>query len=201
MVHPQIGWTIRQLHEHLLNATRYVAITGAVDVGKSRLADQLATRCDARRIEAPRRQCLPPAVDLSGPTLPREIEWLQRVEPLLRRAGWQDPSRMAVSDFWLEQALAYGSVALANRERRARSKHDRADAWSDLLAAWSRTRLQAVEPQLLVLLDPPSHAQDPVRQSLVLRCDQPGLGPVLRLTNADPQLNFAEAAAAIAAMR
>jgi 2-amino-4-hydroxy-6-hydroxymethyldihydropteridine diphosphokinase len=206
MRHPQIGWTIRELSDHLLRATPYVAITGAVGVGKSRLAAQLAESCEARRIKGPSvnlTSC--GASDAPGPLRRPELEWLQRVEPLVRRLDWPEPSRLAVSDFWLEQALAYGSVALATCDPATNSPAVREAAWSELLITWSQTRLQAVPPKLLVLLDPPAprkdHWQDLAQRAIVSRCEQPGLGPVLRLTSADPMANFAEVAAAIAAMQ
>jgi 2-amino-4-hydroxy-6-hydroxymethyldihydropteridine diphosphokinase len=206
MVHPQIGWTIRQLYDHLVHAIPYVAIGGADDDCKSQLAAQLALRCDARRIAGPAINFHPCATNLAtGPLLQPEIEWLQQVEPLIARDSWPSVSRLAVSDFWNEQALAYGSVALAACDPGRYSPPDRECAWAELLAAWEQTRQQIVPPKLLLLLDPPvkakDHWQDLVQQAILARGEQPGVGPVLRLTSADQQANLAEVVAAIAAMQ
>ncbi|HEY2839325.1 MAG TPA: 2-amino-4-hydroxy-6-hydroxymethyldihydropteridine diphosphokinase [Pirellulales bacterium] len=196
MRHPQIGWTLGELREHLLNAIPYVAITGAAAVGKSLLASQIVASCDARRIVDPAESLLRPAAGgVSGPSRPRQIEWLRRREPLVRRATWTDPARLAVSDFWLEQSLAY-----ADAELEAETVQDCAEEQDELQSAWLQACRESVSPKLLVLLDPPSHSAVAAQRELILRSDQPGLGPVLRLTSADSQANFAEAAAAIAAM-
>jgi hypothetical protein len=82
----------------------------------------------------------------------------------------------------------------------AKSSHSQADreaAWNELLVACAEARRQVVPPKLLVLLDPPAHSHDAVQQALIARCETPGLGPVLRLTDADPLANLAEAVAAM----
>jgi len=206
MVHPQIGWTIRQLYDHLLHAVPYVAITGADEAGNAQLAAQLAESCGARRIDGPAIDLRPGRSSLSsGPLLRPEIEWLQQVEPLLGKVDWPDPSRLAISDFWQEQALAFGSVALAECDPKTISPQVREHAWGELLAVWRQARDRADLPKLLVLLDPPAMShdrwQDLMRQAIRARCEQPGLGPVLRLTSADQQANVVEALAAIDAMQ
>lgn len=201
MRHPQIGWTMSQLYEHLLHATPYVAIAGVEHAQKSSLAEQLVKQFDARSIKGPAlRERFRDAIDAPGPLLQAEIEWLRQVEPLVRRVDWPDPTRLAVSDFWVEEALAYSSVALAHV---APAKCD--EAWNKLMAAWNQTRQDVVPPKLLVLLDPPAPGQSEhqtlVQRAIVARCEQPGLGPVLRLTSADSKANFDEVATAIPAMQ
>ena len=50
MVHPTTGWTVARLLEHLNTTPPYVAIAGGIGAGKTRLAEQLAPRADARLI-------------------------------------------------------------------------------------------------------------------------------------------------------
>lgn len=212
MRHPQIGWTMRQLYEHLLHATPYVAIAGAAGVGKSRLREQLATCFQAREIEDfletalrcsndkstvralamevhRQRLGLPPTTDAPGPSPLRQIEWLRLREPLVRRANWIEPQRLAVSDFWIEQSLEYAAVA------------GLPDELAELQAAWLQIKDRLVPPKLLVMLDPPSHSREALQQAIAARCALPGIGPVLRLTSGDPQADFLEVSAALIAMQ
>ena len=50
MLHPVIGWTVARLLEHLNSARPYVAITGPIAAGKTRLAERLAAAISARLI-------------------------------------------------------------------------------------------------------------------------------------------------------
>jgi len=201
LVHPLIGWTIAQLHEHLARAIPYVAIAGAAGVGKSRLAAELAAAWQGRLVTDARINPPRVAQASAGPRLSPEIEWLERREPLVRRADWPDPQRWAFSDFWLEQSLAYATVELATRAAGAENQRLSAAEWSEVVAAWGRARLLTMPPKLLILLDPPDHVADPVQRNIAARATQPQIGPLLRLASADPAANFAEATAAIAAMQ
>ncbi len=50
MLHPTIRRTVAQLLEHLNSTHRYVAITGPIAAGKTRLAERLAAAISARLI-------------------------------------------------------------------------------------------------------------------------------------------------------
>jgi len=50
MLHPTIGWTVARLLMHLNSAQPYVAITGPIAAGKTRLAERLAAAISAHLI-------------------------------------------------------------------------------------------------------------------------------------------------------
>ena len=205
MRHPLIGWTIRQLRDHLRHAARYVAIAGLSTESTSELAAALAENFAVRLIRDP-AQVLPAAAmgeDSSGPEYAREIELLDLRRQILEPGhGARDPS-LAISDFWLEQSRAY-AAAMSDPQHAC-----------DLAAAVDEACKRAVRPKLLILLDPSERearaqhrtctdpeARWPVRlcEALVTIARRPGVGPLLHLTSDDPAADFAEAAAAIVAM-
>lgn len=200
MVHPQLGWTIGQLREHLRTHPPYVAIAGPIGVGKSHLAERLCTALGATflpehlphdRLAAFYAQATPPetsATDASSATglnWATEIEFLQQRAQQLQQGDWPSEST-AISDYWFDQSLAFAQVWLPA---------DQHDAYR---AEWEATRASVVSPKLLVVLDAPVEALQRaiaergrpyeaalsaetlsrLRESLLSLVDQ---GPVLRL--------------------
>jgi 2-amino-4-hydroxy-6-hydroxymethyldihydropteridine diphosphokinase len=206
MRHPLIGWTIRELRDHLRHATPYVAITRPAGSRASELARALAERFSARLISDPgRRLSLAPTdEDSSGPVYAREIELLDLRRQILEAGhGLRISPILAISDFWLAQSRACAAAMSDPQEAR------------DLEAAVDAACKHAVRPKLLILLAPSERdlrAQRSVinepnarwsareRGALVELARQPGVGPLLHLTNDDPVANLDEAAAAIVAM-
>ena len=103
--HPTIGWTVDQLRDHLRYAVPYVAIAGASAAARGRLAADLVARYGGRVItdQNSGQSAAAAESDSAGRACPRAIELLDLRRRLLDREHWADPSRLAVSDFWLEQ--------------------------------------------------------------------------------------------------
>jgi 2-amino-4-hydroxy-6-hydroxymethyldihydropteridine diphosphokinase len=196
MLHPEIGWTVRQLLDHLNATPYYAAICGVVGSGKTLLARQVAQRSGARLLAA-------------SSTLEHALEWLEEVSGLLAadRPEWRSSGLATVSDFWLEASLAAARLFLPAAE------------WEAYRARWEASRARVVRPRLIVLLETP--AEEVLRRpesrsgspawtaeqvertaaailGAALRPDQ---GPLLRLPGADPAAAVAEVLAALEAMR
>lgn len=200
MVHPTTGWTVQRLLRHLNEAPAYVALTGSPGVGKTSLAARLAKLVGAQLISpesAPRRLEAAEA-DSSSIAWDIELEFLEERTRLLaaERSQWRTAGPW-ISDFWLGQCLAYAAVCLPRQQQAAfRQK-------------WEEACGRVVAPKLIVLLAPstePNPAQEQrrreqVRRAILAQTAQPGLGPVLRLTDLAPECAVAEIQAAIEAMR
>jgi 2-amino-4-hydroxy-6-hydroxymethyldihydropteridine diphosphokinase len=197
MVHPTTGWSIGRLLDHLNTTPYYLAVAGAIGVGKTRLAKTLAERFGARWI---REELDSPGLeafyhDPAGKAWAMEIEFLdQRVRLLSADGVWgADPPTLSVSDFWFEQSPAFAGVWLAPERRDA------------FLARCQEARRHVVRPRLVVLLDaPPDELErrvrqrgrtceeslraeqlERIRQAMISRAAMPDQGPVLRLSNRD----------------
>ncbi len=198
MRHPQIGWTLAQLRDHLRNAVPYVAITGEPGVGKTWLARQLAARFSGQLIEDVSDPCVAASAgrDSSGRMEELEIEFVERRRDQLAQIDRENRSKLAISDFWIGQSLAYAGVSVPSAER------DPAD--------WPAT---VVRPKLLVVLDPdnairsetagerPAVQRHLLGERLLGLARSAGVGPLLELTSPDATENLAEAIAAIEAMQ
>ncbi len=215
MRHPTTGWSVARLLDHLNTAPAYVAITGPIAAGKTRLARRLAQSLGGELIvERPNWPRL--AAFYADP--PRhawqmELEFLdQRVQLL---AAVSSPSasglpggktRWTVSDFWFDQSRAVARVWLPPEQRSA------------LLERWRRQRGNVLGPKLVVLLDAPAEtlltrargrsceqqlreAQlEEIRQAILDEAGRPDVGPVLRLRSDDRRAVLAEVLAAVRAM-
>jgi 2-amino-4-hydroxy-6-hydroxymethyldihydropteridine diphosphokinase len=142
MIHPQVGWSIGRLLQHLDTATPYVALAGLPGAGKSELATAAAARTAARAILDPT-----PIEPVAGEQTPRSRDWDQHAALLDRRAALLDRVGPAVevpesiSDFWFQQTRAYAEACLTGAELDAYlERHERAGHL-------------VVPPKLLVLLE------------------------------------------------
>jgi 2-amino-4-hydroxy-6-hydroxymethyldihydropteridine diphosphokinase len=117
----------------------------------------------------------------------REIEFVERRAPLvaLDLPVWQWPDGLAVSDFWLDQSLAYAEASLEAVD---------VAAVSDFL---TQRADRTVPPKLLVVLGGGTDRVGPLLLGLARR---PGRGPTLLLNDRDPDLAAEEVLAAIGAM-
>ena len=209
MVHPTIGWTVRQLLDHLDASPWYAALAGTVAVGKGPLARQVAQRCDARRIEDPLgTSSAAGGPNRAGPALEMELEFLERrIRALaVEQPEWRTADRSTISDFWLGQSPAYARLM----------DPDGRQAFS---ARWREMVGRAVRPRLIVLMEMPVdvlHARlaaggscptleqlDRIARSIREEALRPGQGPVLRLGMGELATSAAadEVSAAIEAMR
>ncbi|MEX2121229.1 MAG: 2-amino-4-hydroxy-6-hydroxymethyldihydropteridine diphosphokinase [Pirellulales bacterium] len=217
MLHPLIGWTIGELLAHLERARPYLATTGPPGIGKTRLAEQVAAATGARLLRDPGRGFAPMAAsapgetgsETSGPGVRREIEFLAQRSQLLRAEPWQDPARLVISDFWLDQSLAWAAASL-----------DPA-ATASIHEAWREAATAIVRPKLLAVLSAPDewlgeqglerersggqplwNVESLVRLQSAIR-DQarlPGQGPVVWLPADNWDRSLAEVLAAVEAM-
>jgi 2-amino-4-hydroxy-6-hydroxymethyldihydropteridine diphosphokinase len=212
MVHPQIGWTIARLLEHLDAARPYVALAGGIASGKTAVVRRLAEARGARSIEEnvdPKRLAAFYAAPASRGWA-TELEFLaERTERLAaERPIWNDRQSLVVSDFWFEQSRAFARVWLAP---------ERFEEFDRRLAA---ARTKVVSPKLVVLLDLPGEtllwrvrrrgrafeegltAERLERIRLAIRAEAaaPGRGPVLRLETDDADAVTAEVLSAVDAM-
>ncbi|MBN2474983.1 MAG: 2-amino-4-hydroxy-6-hydroxymethyldihydropteridine diphosphokinase [Pirellulales bacterium] len=212
MVHPSIGWTMARLLEHLDTAADYLAITGSIGVGKSRLAERLARETSGRLI-AERLDLGRLDVFYADPPSHAWQTELEFAEQRARRldAGLPEWSerRLAVSDFWFDQSAAFAEVWLPLPQRQAYCQH------------WQQLRSGVVRPKLIVLLEaPPEELLRRVRrrgrrcefglreeqlgriqQAIVDRATRRDQGPLLRLAQGDPEQTLGEVLAAVDAMQ
>jgi 2-amino-4-hydroxy-6-hydroxymethyldihydropteridine diphosphokinase len=214
LIHPQIGWTMRQLLQHLNTAANYVALTGVPGTGKSDLARRAAQAQAGRYLADPaaRQSASEPDDPLNKATARKERQRLEQRGTLLLRDRWQQPESPSISDFWFDQQLAYLQLAgdLELQER--------------VVSQWQTWQDRIVHPKLLVMLvantarpdaertvpsaagSPETDSQTADRQEelqtrLHALVSRPGQGPALILDAADSQWAFAELSAAVQAMQ
>jgi 2-amino-4-hydroxy-6-hydroxymethyldihydropteridine diphosphokinase len=215
MVHPTIGWTVGHLFEHLDSAADYVALLGIPGRGKTLLAASLAhafqgrpllhgSASTATKISDSGSQG---TVDPPSHRLARQIQFLDRFTSLLDRAAWPRPEKLAVSDFYLDQCLAYARIELDPGQQAA------------FIRAWHEARQRVKSPKLLIFLDAPSPGQvppteqqlsaadsasppaGPLRQEMLRLASRKGIGPVLFTGGTDQQTQYEEISAAISSMQ
>jgi len=212
MIHPTTGWTIARLLDHLDRAVPYVAITGPIGAGKTQLAQRLSRQTSARlikeRLDLDRLEAF--YADPACHGWEMELEFLQRRARLLAAGApeWSADRRLAVSDFWFDQSLAFARVWLPP---------DRFEVFAGL---WQQLRPGVVGPKLLVLLDAPAEQLlervvrrgrrgeqdlsrqqlDQIRRSVLVQASQPDQGPLLQLATDDFEEVFREVLAAVEAM-
>jgi 2-amino-4-hydroxy-6-hydroxymethyldihydropteridine diphosphokinase len=211
MVHPQIGWTLARLWEHLQFAVPYVAIAGGIGAGKSWLARELAAQVGATLLAEPLDDELLTAfyADPAGQAWRAELEFLNDRQLLLAANDGSDPARFLVSDFWFDQSLAFASVWL-DEER-----------FKEFRSAWEAARETVTPPKLLAVLDAPgeqlyeqvrrrgrpyedcldANRLEQLRQAVADLAREPGHGPVLWLPANDPAAALTELRAAVEAMK
>jgi len=211
MLHPTIGWTVAQLLAHL-NATRpYVAITGPIAAGKTRLARRLALAAAARLIaEQPDWDQLDAFyADPAGHGEAMELEFLvERARRLTDDASNWPASGWTLSDFWFDQSAAFARAWLFD-ERLA-----------DYFERYEALRRGVARPKLIVWLDAPAgelfarvrrrnrpcerrlteDQLERIRQKLREQVFRPGQGPILRAEGRDADSIFTETMAAMKAM-
>jgi len=211
MRHPIIGWNIARLLEHLNTALPYVALAGAIAAGKTHLARLLCEKTSARLIAEPldEKSLEMFYADPAGNAWRVELEFLdKRAELLALDSPDWSRRRPAVSDFWFDQSCAFARAWLSESQ------------WPLFFERWRLAREKVVPPKLIVFLDSPAEALmdrirrrgrngeqnlnmeqlDRIRQSIFDQASQPGLGPVLKLSNSDIDSALTETLAAIQAM-
>ena len=145
MFHPVIRWTIQQLLDHLNQAVNYVALTGPPALGKTDLARKVARATTIRLIEyvAGDVRPAPNTTDARPSGSALDVELLQRRSELLATNGLGKEVGAAISDFWVDQWIAYSRIQA--------EKHCPADVDT----VWRTVQNRVVRPKLLVLLAAP----------------------------------------------
>lgn len=210
MLHPEIGWTVAQIVQHLDHAANYVAIGGPPGAGQTSLASATCAALAAQCIRAePSWSDQASAASLAGDRPCDGLGWLREHDRRLRDANWnatQGQQPPLISDYWLDGWVAEASVWLAPAEAE-RVEH-----------AWRQLAAQCVRPKLVVLLDASADVLlanlrrqsdaaidfkqlEQSRAALRQLADQGGHGPLLRLDARDPEQMLNETCAAITAMR
>lgn len=213
MLHPTTGWTVAQLLAHLNTALPYVAVTGPAGAGRRELARRIARKTDARLIAEPPTPWWKGSAgaDRSGDAWRMEIELLCERARLLATdlPAWRARDRLAISDFWLAQSLAYARVRLAPAENESFRRR------------WEELAPTAARPRLTVMLDGPTEwlvarvrargrleescvdgaLIDRLREGMLELLRQPGQGPVLYLAHEGPVPVEDEVLAAVQSMK
>jgi 2-amino-4-hydroxy-6-hydroxymethyldihydropteridine diphosphokinase len=224
MLHPTTGWTVDRLLAHLDTAREYVAIAGGIGSGKTFLARRLAEALPAARwiaarwiavrwiAERPDTERLERFyAEPAGNAWRTELEFLHERARLLADDDprWSDAARPTVSDFWFDQSAAFARRWLPARRYR------------EFLGLWQDARQGVVRPKLIVLLDVPADRMlerirrrgrpyecslepkrlEQIHQAVLDQAEEPDQGPILRLTDEDPDTALAEVTAAMEAMR
>ena len=212
MVHPTTGWTVARLLDHLNTAAPYVAIAGSIAAGKTHLAERLAQQTSARLI-AERLDAGQLETFYANPAVhawQTELEFLHQRARLLAADSpeWSDEKRLALSDFWFDQSLAFARVWLPPEQLGAFHGH------------WEQARRGVVRPKLIVLLEVAAEELwrrvirrgrscerglnqqrlDEISQAILAQATQPDQGPVLQLAAEDPDRVFDDVRAAVEAM-
>ncbi len=167
-----------QLLDHLNTAPNYVALLGPPTSGKWALAQLLTDRLGGRYVADPAAELpVSAAVDPSGQAYRRQIQFLDCRQRVLDRQRWPNDDTLAVSDFYLDQCLAYARLELdsdfeAGRETlqaggqppfspdtcqnpdSLRPFSDR-PLFDDFVETWRQASPRVVAPKLLVVLDRP----------------------------------------------
>jgi hypothetical protein len=204
MVHPTIGWSVDRLLEHLCSAVPYAAIVGTPKTGKAELARRVAVAVGGRFLSLPPRATV--VTDRPGSDLPVEIEFLRARSEMLSRQTWGVGDPWSVSDFWLEQSLAYGRARLPPDDVRVLE--------DELLAA----QQASVRPKITVFVETPvsasgdSIASDEANganakesaslaDELARAAHRRDLGPLVRLSGLDLQQAVRELTATLKGMQ
>ncbi|MFP6620743.1 MAG: 2-amino-4-hydroxy-6-hydroxymethyldihydropteridine diphosphokinase [Pirellulaceae bacterium] len=181
LVHPQNGWTIQQLLEHLQSAANYVALVGPPGSGKTSVASRVTERLAGQPL------LTPAAPDVT--TNENEMKLIEQRIAILARFDTTAPGDFAVSDFWLPQSVAY----LAHH-------HDK-ETTRPLTAGAQQALSKAVHPKLRILIDVALAGPEGLQRHLREMALQPQQGPLLHLTTADPEVLLQEVEAAVQSMR
>lgn len=142
MKHPQIGWTIERLYNHLQAAQPYVAITGPPGAGQAQLASAIAQRLGAHVIHETHNTSGGLFTATDRESSEAVLTWLEEQAALLRPQSAGPPDKWIVSDFWFDQALACVAASLPETEAGA------------IVDRWQTLRQAVMLPKLLVVLGP-----------------------------------------------
>jgi 2-amino-4-hydroxy-6-hydroxymethyldihydropteridine diphosphokinase len=182
LIHPQNGWTIQQLLNHLESSVNYLALVGPPGCGKTNLVKRVTKRLSGQSL------LTPAAPEVT--TIESEIKLIEQRDVVLARFNTTEPSNFAISDFWLAQSVAYLAC------------QPDAETTDPLPAGVHETLSGAHQPKLRILIDDAAtDLEKGIQQQLRDLALQPQQGPLLHLTTADPEVLLQEVEAAVQSMR
>jgi 2-amino-4-hydroxy-6-hydroxymethyldihydropteridine diphosphokinase len=209
LIHPTIGWSVARLLVHLNDSAPYIAITGPIAAGKTRLAERLADAIPAKMLpEQPDWSQLDAFyADPTAHAWEMELEFIEERIKKVSGTVLQPAASWVVSDFWFDQSAAFARAWLP------------AERIAEYLAKYEPSRRAVAAPRLVVLLDAPAdelrarvgrrgrhcerhltvEALERIRQEVIAEVKRPGVGPVLWADD-DPEAAFAEVLAAVRGM-
>ena len=184
LVHPDSGWTIQQLCQHLNTAKNYLALVGPPGSGKTVAARNVCEHLGGHPVlTAPLQTTADKPEKVEAQLIKQRLQQLQVAEQQIA-ASTETALTFAISDFWLNQSYAYLQETLDQQ------------AQEEFLANCELTVSQALQPKLRVLLEPGTTGT-----ALSELVQQPLQGPLLRLTDCSPQAVVEEVSAAVLSMQ
>ena len=184
LVHPNSGWTIQQLYEHLNTAKNYLALVGPPGSGKTVAARNVCKHLGGHPVlTAPLQTTANKPEEIEAQLIKQRLHQLQAADKQIAGSAATAPT-FAISDFWLNQSYAYLQETLNQQ------------AQEEFLGNWELTVSQALQPKLRVLLDPGT-----TETGLSKLTQQALQGPLLRLTDCSPQAVVDEVSAAVLSMQ
>lgn len=196
MRHPQIGWTISQLLQHLESAPPYFAIAATSQAVAEWLAEFASQAAGCRLIADPLAGLPPPqhpsaAAGSLAHAPPLELARARAVA--IDRRAWSEPQRPAISSFWIEQHLAEALLQAAIPPEQ-------------MHAQWLHVAEHAMPPKLLIVYVTPEAATEPALRphawpKLADLARRTGRGPLLWIEAAPPDEAAEEILAAIEGMQ
>jgi hypothetical protein len=193
LVHPDIGWTIARLWEHLQTAPDYFAVTGPPHAGKTALVRRVGQALQLRVLEDPVGPARGAGRRSGQWTSEDEMRLVRRRLEPLQAAHPAVAGGTVISDYWLGQSWAYLASAGFAEEQ------------ASCLQALNSLLEEAPKAKLLVRVEPVTGdgENEPQSPATLLRkaIRRYHEGPVLEVPASDPERAFAELSAAIESMR
>ncbi len=192
LVHPLIGWTIKELYENLNSRNSYIAITSPIPTSAVSITKAVVQNTDTKEITEENKTDLSHRLNPGSDPFQRESMLLVTRAELLSNLSFQRAEKDLVSDFWFDESLAVAQTF--ERKRDAEKLRQR----------WEELRNSVLRPTLRIWVSPSGELDDrsqPLANAVESQFNRPGQGPYLRISESDWEWAIQDAVAAIEAMR